>query len=145
MNLEHYQYRTNEQSLDYEFESIGPTRKILKVARFTKIGEDLYNFGFGDVDPTTGIISDTVVSNNKDGDKVLATIANIIVNFLTAYPNAEVFIKGTNDARTRRYQMGISRYIDEISHTLEILGYYEGVWVLFKKGINFQAFIGRKL
>ncbi len=108
-------------------ESIGPTRKILKVARFTKIGEDLYNFGFGDVDPTTGIISDTVVSNNKDGDKVLATIANIIVNFLTAYPNAEVFIKGTNDARTRRYtKWESSRYIDEISHTLEILGYYEG-------------------
>jgi hypothetical protein len=68
MHLEHYQYRTNEKCTDYEFESIGPRRKILKVARFTKIGEDLYNFGFGDVDPATGIISDTVVSNNSDGD-----------------------------------------------------------------------------
>jgi hypothetical protein len=91
MHLEHYQYRTNEQSIDYVFESIGPKRKILKVARFTKIGENLYNFGFGDVDPTTGNISDIVVSNNSDGDKVLATVANIIVNFFTAYPNADVF------------------------------------------------------
>jgi hypothetical protein len=145
MHLEHYQYRTNKQSIDYEFESIGPIRKILKVARFTKIGEDLYNFGFGDVDPTTGNISDTVVSNNSDGDKVLATVAKILVNFFTIYPNADVFMKGTNEARTRRYQMGISKYIGEISHSLEILGYYEGEWIPFKKGINFQAFVGRKL
>ncbi len=53
MNLEHYQYRTNEQSIDYEFESVGPIKKILKVARFSKIGENQYNFGFGDADPTT--------------------------------------------------------------------------------------------
>lgn len=144
MHLEHYQYRTNEQSIDYEFESIGPIKKILKVARFTKIGEDLYNFGFGDVDPTNGNISDIVVSNNRDGDKVLATVANIIENFFITYPNTEVFIKGTSDARTRKYQMAISKYIVEISHSLEILGYFKGDWVPFKKGINFQAFVGRK-
>ena len=145
MHLEHYQYRTNEQNIDYEFESVGPIRKILKIARFTKIGEYLYNFGFGDLDPTTGNISDTVVSNNSDGDKVLATVANIIVNFFEIYPHADVFIKGTSDARTRRYQMGISKYFGEISRSLEILGYFEGNWVPFEKGINYQAFVGRRL
>jgi len=90
MHLEHYQYRTNEQSIDYEFESIG-------------------------------------------------------LNFFTTYPNADVFIKGTSEVRTRRYQMGISKYIGEISLSIEVLGYYEGEWIPFKKGINFQAFVGRKL
>jgi uncharacterized protein DUF6934 len=54
----------------------------IEVVRFTKIGEDLYNFGFGDVDPANGNICDIVVSNNSDGDKVLATVAGAITDRL---------------------------------------------------------------
>ncbi len=144
MDLERYQFRSNERAIDYEFESVGPKGKIVKVARFTKIGVDLYNFGFGDLDEKSGKISDTVISNNNDGDKVLATVANIILRFIDVYPNADIFIKGTSEARTRRYQMGISKYLREMNDRMEIMGYDNGEWLPFQKGVNYQAFVGRK-
>jgi hypothetical protein len=144
MHLDHYQYRTNDESIDYEFESIGPSKTILKIARFSKIDESLYNFGFGDLDEKTGDINDTVVSNNNDGDKVLTTVANIIANFLEIYPDAKVFIQGTNKARTRRYQMGIAKHLSEIEDFIEILGYNNGNWEPFQKGTNYQAFMGSR-
>ena len=64
----------------------------------------------GDLDEETGDISDTTISNNGDGDKVLRTVAAIIYHFTSAYMSASVFIQGTNAARTRRYQMGINKY-----------------------------------
>jgi len=103
-----YLYKTNSSFLDYEFESKGPKGKIKKVARFSEIGVNIYNFGFGDLNEMTGEISDTIVSNNGDGDKVLLTVANIIYDFTDVYIGVAVFIQGTSPSRTRRYQMGIN-------------------------------------
>ncbi len=75
---EKYIYKTNTSFLDYEFESIGPKGVIKKIARFNLLENNIYNFGFGDLNHVTGEISDTVISNNNDGDKVLITVANII-------------------------------------------------------------------
>jgi hypothetical protein len=139
-----YQFHTNNSFLDYEFESIGPKGVIKKVARFSKIGDNIYNFGFGDLDESTGEINDTVVSNNKDGDKVLVTVASIIETFTSVYINASVFIKGTTAARTRRYQMGINKYWPQISPVFEIFGFIKGIWELFQPGENYDAFLGRR-
>jgi hypothetical protein len=116
-----YLYNTNSSFLDFEFESIGPKGIIKKVARFSEIGKNIYNFGFGDLDEATGEISDTVVSNNGDGDKVLITIASIIYDFTGIYTGAAVFIQGTTPARTRRYQMGINKFWTQISPVFEVL------------------------
>jgi hypothetical protein len=139
-----YSYSTNATFLDYEFDSIGDKGVIKKVARFTKIERNVYNFGFGDLDESTGEISDTVVSNNGDGDKVLRTTAGIIYAFTGIYHDAAVFIKGSTPSRTRTYQMGINKYWDEINPHFEILGRINGRWDPFKKGINYEAFLGRR-
>jgi hypothetical protein len=139
-----YSYFTNPTHLDYEFDSIGDKGVIKKVARFTKIGTNMYDFGFGDLDESTGEISDTVVSNNGDGDKVLRTTARIIYDFTGFYTGATVFIQGSTPARTRKYQMGINKYWDEINPYFEILGHVNGKWVPYKKGINYEAFLGRR-
>lgn len=144
LNLDKYSYRTNSSYLDYEFESIGPKGIIKKVARFIEMGTNIYNFGFGDLDKATGEISDTVVSNNEDGDKVLATIAGIIYDFTSIYNRAAVFIKGSTAARTRRYQMGISKYWNQINPIFEVSGLKDDKWEPFRKDENYEAFLGRR-
>jgi hypothetical protein len=142
MNVETYPYQTNSTFFDYEFESTGPKGTIRKVARFTSIGVNLFNFGFGDLDRGTGEINDTVVSNNLDGDKILATVVQIIIDFTEKYQRASVFILGTTPARTRRYQMGINQYFKEVKCIFTIYGRLDNKWEDFHSGINYSAFLG---
>jgi hypothetical protein len=78
-----YFYKTSSSFLDYEFESIGLKGVIKKVARFSKIGIDIFNFGSGDLNELTGEIADKTVRNN--GDKILVTLSCIIFDFLKVY------------------------------------------------------------
>lgn len=139
-----YEYSTNSSYMDYEFESIGPNGVIKKVARFTEIGQNIYNFGFGDLNEQTGDISDTVVSNNGDGDKILITVAGIIYDFTGVYDGVAVFIKGTTPSRTRKYQMGIARHWTEIQRFFDIWGLKGTDWDDFKPGEHYDAFLGRR-
>jgi len=139
-----YLYKTNSSFLDYEFESKGPKGKIKKVARFSEIGVNIYNFGFGDLNEMTGEISDTIVSNNGDGDKVLLTVANIIYDFTDVYIGVAVFIQGTSPSRTRRYQMGINKHWSQIIPIFEVLGLKNDKWEQFRPGENYEAFLGRR-
>jgi hypothetical protein len=84
------------------------------------------------------------VSNNGDGDKVLRTNAHIIYDFTGFYTSATVFIKGSTSSRTRAYQIGISKYWDEIEPYFEIWGSKDDEWRPFEKGMNFEAFLGRR-
>lgn len=139
-----YFYKTNNSFLDYEFESVGPKGTIKKVARFSQIENKIYNFGFGDLNDATGEISDTVVSNNNDGEKVLITVASIIYDFTNISKDASIFIKGTTVSRTRRYQMGINKYWLQINSLFEIYGLKNQKWEVFKQGENYDAFLGRR-
>ena len=139
-----YSYTTNDSFLDYEFESIGIRGTIRKVARFNLIDADIYNFGFGDLDETTGNISDTVVSNNGDDDMVLMTLASIIYSFTNVYNGFTVFITGTTASRTRRYQMEIGKHWDDIRKVFYLFGLKKEVWEEFKRGENYSAFIAQR-
>lgn len=143
--LDKYNYFTNISGFDFEFESIGIKGIIKKVARFTFMQSPfIYNFGFGDLNESTGDISDTVVSNNGDQDKIMGTLGSIIFDFTTLNSDAQIFIEGTNAVRTRLYQMNISKYWNQIDLFFEVLGLKEDKWYPFKKGINYEGFLGRR-
>jgi hypothetical protein len=144
MNLERYPYYANPSFFDFEFESEGPKGRIKKIARFSSIGTNLYNLGFGDLDEVSGDISDDVVTNNGDGEKVLATVAGIIYDFTARFLKAAIFIQGTTASRTRWYQMGIGRNWEEIGRIFDIYGRRNNQWERFKKGSNYEAFIGHR-
>ena len=144
MKLDRYPYYADAEFFDFEFESQGPKGTIKKIARFLRIGQQLYSFGFGDFDDTTGDISDTVVSNNGDGAKVLATVANIIHDFTAVFEQSTIFIRGSTPARTRWYQMNINIYWMEISVLFDVFGSYDGTWEPFTKGRNYEALMGRR-
>lgn len=142
--LERYNYTADKTFMAYSFFSNGPYGIIQKIARFDKLGMNLYNFGFGDLDPLTGDISDTVVSNNHDTDIVMGTLGSIVYDFTGIFPEALIMIKGTNAARTRLYQININKHWDRINPVFEMFGLRDDNWEHFKKGINYDAFLGRR-
>ena len=142
MNLDRYPYYANSSFFDFEFESKGPKGTIKKIARFTRIGVNLYSFGFGDLDAITGDLSDRVISNNGDKDKVLSTVAAIIYDFTGLFLDAAIFIKGSTVVRTRWYQMNINTHWVEIGRMFTVFGYRKDKWEPFHKGNNFDAFLG---
>lgn len=142
---EKYTYFTNLLGFEYEFESFGIKGVIKKIARFTKIEDPfIYNFGFGDLDEKTGEINDTTISNNGDQDKIMGTLGNIIFDFTTLYTDAQIYIEGNNVTRTRLYQMSVSKYWLEINTLFEVFGLKDDKWQSFTKGINYEAFLGRR-
>src|SRR5690606_4777621 len=130
MNLDRYTFRSNNSHLDFEFESSGPNGKITKVVRFSPQnanGITYFNLGFGDIDEN-GNVNDLCKSNNNDRDKILATIASIVLEFTAHFPDVMVYAQGSTASRTRLYQMGISANWDEIKSVMEVYGYVEGQW-----------------
>ena len=144
MHLSRYTYKTNESFLDYEFTSIGPRGHIRKIVRFTLIGNNVFNLAFGDLDETTGEISDTVVTNNNDSRKVLATVAATVHDFTLKYPGVLIIAKGRTHSRTRLYRMGITNNLHEISTNFEVFGLKEEQWELFEQGKDYTAFFVRR-
>jgi hypothetical protein len=143
MNLEKYKLIKGPEKCYYHFLSDGPKGQIEKVIEFYEIHSNIYNLAFGDVDKMTGRINDTITSNNNDRDKVLATVAGAVIDFMEEHPGAILFAEGSTQARTRLYQMGISKFWDEISITFEINGFAGDGWKPFKKGENYESFLLR--
>lgn len=123
---------------------MGPKGKIKKIVRFSPQnanGITYFNLGFGDFDTETGMISDLSKSNNGDREKILTTIARIVLVFTEHFPDVMVYAQGSTPARTRLYQMGISGNIDEIQEILHVYGYTNGKWQLFETKVNYEAFL----
>jgi len=147
MNIDQYPITSDSSNLTHKFDSIGPKGIIRKVVLYRRIipkYKNYYNLSFGDWDKINGKINDIVVSNNNDSNKILLTVGMTTLQFVNNFPNAEVFIKGSTVSRTRLYQMAISKYGAEIDKLFDIKGFRNGHWEIFKKGINFEAFLVKK-
>ena len=146
MNLERYPYLSSRDYLDYEFYSEGPKGQIKKVVMFTKMQDDpvVYNLAFGDEDPVTGIVNDSVTTDNKDKNIVLATVAETINDFCDHYGNHYIYAKGSTVARTRLYQMNVSNLLDEISIDFDVFGSIDGVIYKFRKNVNYDALLVKR-
>ena len=116
----------------FEFVSEGKNGKIKKVVRYNETNlKGMYNLGFGDYDEDTGLISDTVVTDNGDSEKVLATVAATVWAFIEMYPKAYIILIGSTPARTRLYRMGIAKYLSKISEDFEVQGLQNSSWKKF--------------
>jgi hypothetical protein len=125
----------------YLFFSEGPKGKITKGVIYSKIGINLFNLGFGDWNESLKELDDSSRSNNKDRDKVLATVAFTAIDFTNAFPEARIFIEGSTLARTRLYQIAISDNLLEINESFKIQGFFKEDWELFTKDRNYKAFL----
>lgn len=148
MNLEQYNIEAAPDFMEYSFYSDGPKGAIKKVVRFTKVDLptfNYYNLGFGDWNEQEKRINDFVVSNNQDAERVLATVAATVIDFSNHYPDALIYAEGSTTSRTRRYQMGINKYWQDISELFEVFGLIENEgFKPFERGKNYLAFVVRK-
>lgn len=144
MNLDKYPVKADDERYLYEFYSEGPAGRIKKVVLYELIEKNLFNLGFGDWDEDLKKVIDLNRSNNGDRDKVLATVAATVLDFIEKIPDARIFVEGTTPARTRLYQIGIGNNlteINEIFEVFEVFGYIENHWEFFCRGKNYEAFL----
>ncbi len=144
MNEDKYLFKKLPETYYYEFFSEGPTGKIKKAVRYSLIETvpyATYNLAFGDWNNELQDINDLITTNNQDTSKVLATVADTIIDFTTDLPGVYIFVQGSTDSRTRLYQMGIATFWKEINLIFIVIAYYKGEWVSFETGKNFEAFL----
>ncbi|MDP9076725.1 MAG: hypothetical protein M3O71_04815 [Bacteroidota bacterium] len=84
MNEDSYSFNKEPGIFYYEFFSDGPNGKIRKVVQFQQVSgnEDIYNLGFGDFNAELNEVDDLSISNNLDTQKILATVANTVIDFM---------------------------------------------------------------
>jgi hypothetical protein len=142
MSLEQYNLNADDAFMSFEFISNGPKGEIVKLIQYTELGRgNIFNLGFGDKNELTGSINDIVVTDNKDREKVLATVVASIHIFTNYYPLAWIYLEGSNESRTRLYRMAISIYFDDLNKHFNIFGYFENDWIAFDKEHNYTAFL----
>jgi hypothetical protein len=146
MQYDAYQLEASNSLLIFEFVSEGPKGSIRKRVQYQKINrKHIYNLAFGDIDPTTDEFDDTVITDNNDSEKVLATVAATVYLFIEKHPKAIIYIKGSTLARTRLYRIGISANLEEINKSFDIYGLLDNIgWTQFDKNKNYSAFLIRK-
>jgi hypothetical protein len=72
-----------------------------------------------------GNISDTSLSNNGDIRKILATVAQAIINYTLIFPNRTIYFQGSDEAgkRTSVYNAAIRKYFYSLEKEFYIEGY----------------------
>ena len=145
MKLPKYPLASSDSLMTFEFVSEGQKGLIHKLVRYQATNlKDIYNLAFGDKDHTTGNIDDTVISNNGDSEKVLATVVATVYAFTDKYPNVWIYATGSTKSRTRLYRMGITKFLSEVNEDFEVLGELKDDWEVFKKDIEYEGFLVRR-
>jgi hypothetical protein len=140
MNLQGYRVLHDDRHECYFFLSSGKRGIIKKFIIYQTLATNQYNLAFGDWDEKKLMLDNSARSNNGDRNKVIATVALTIADFLKFHPFSEVLIKGSTPARTRFYQMGLNKYWSEIENQFMVKGNTKGNWENFKKGVAYEAF-----
>ncbi|WP_188931898.1 DUF6934 family protein [Puia dinghuensis] len=105
----------------YTFTSIGK-RNIQKAVEFAHTGSrNIVNMGFGDL-MADGTIDDKANSNNGDIIRVLATTVQILIDFTSKFPDAEIFITGSTKERTKLYTRILKTYSSNFDKDFIIKG-----------------------
>ncbi len=127
-----------------EFVSVGEKGNIPKRIVFEETDHwGVYNLAFGDVGEN-GEIDDNKISDNGDRDKILATVAAVVMDFTKRYPDRFVIFSGSTLSRTRLYRRAITLNFEELSTLFEIYGYQGNEIIPFSKNSNVDAFLVKR-
>jgi hypothetical protein len=137
MNLDRYELELSKIPTTFSFISDGNLGKIEKSIKYDEMQGGIYNLGFGDKHPITGEIDNTIVTNNGDMTKILATVAASIYFFTEKNPNVWIYITGSSESRIRLYRMAINKHHKEIFRDfLVYVSLENGDWHPFEPNIK---------
>lgn len=138
----------SSDKLEFQFISDGPKGKFTKVIQFTRTqNEIIYNLAFGNL-RKDGSVDDKTTNDNKDRNKILATVAAAVYEFTSLYPDKFVFFCGTTTERTRLYRMALTINLEELKKDFYIYGVLKGIdtfeRVTFQKGVDYFGFMVKR-
>ena len=115
-----------ENSSDYRtftFISNGRHGDLVKIVIFDEITEfnNVFNLALGTILPG-GEMDFISVTNNGDRNKILVTVADIVLKFIENHPGKNVNITGNDKRRTLLYQRAIIYGYDELIEVFNIYG-----------------------
>ena len=96
MHLHSYSPVSNHTHDAYEFLSQGLKGTVKKVVLFQRLSPGVYNLAYGDWDEEAQEISDEIRTNNADREKVQATIAVTVLDFMAYHQGWEPFTSNRN-------------------------------------------------
>ena len=136
---------TSSDKLEFQFISDGPKGKIIKLIQFTQTqNSEIYNLAFGNL-RDDGLIDDETTNDNKDRNKILATVAASVYEFSSHYPDKMVFFCGTTPNRTRLYRIALSLNYEVLKKDFHIYGIQKNADTFeraaFCKGVEYYGFI----
>ena len=144
MNLDKYSIESSENNICFYFTSIGRKGSIKKLIKFQGMKKlNYFNLSFGDI-IVNDKIDDKKITDNGDSQKVLATVANALIKFTDAYPDARIVIVASSPERTRLYRIGISNNLNEIKKEFTLLGLLNNKWEDFEPGRDYKAFLAKR-
>jgi hypothetical protein len=145
MQLNRYSLISSESLHTFEFISEGPRGSIHKVITLqaTEV-TNVYNLAFGDKNHLTGKMDDQSVTHNNDTLRVLSTVAFAVIVFTNQFPHVSIYVEGSTAARTRLYQMGISKFHQELTHDFILLGLKDERWEVFQLNKNYECFVVKR-
>jgi hypothetical protein len=104
----------------------------------------MYNLALLDFDPGSQQYSDITVTDNGDMPQVLATVIEVVRIFLEANPDKALYFEGNTLAKTRLYQIAISRVYNELESDLVVYGMKDSIWHRYEPNISFESFLVEK-
>ena len=148
MELDRYELYISKQTdlcTIIEFISIGPKGQIKKQVSFEVDDYETFNVSLSDVISDNGETSFHVVSDNKDTEKVLNTVAYAVMMFTDQYPKFWIRAEGLNPVRVRLYRMGINKNWHIIKPHFKIKGLTKrNRYVTYQKDGKYIGFMGRR-
>lgn len=100
----------------------------------------VFSLGLGD-ELADGTLSDITITDNKDLENVIGSVAAAIDMFLNSFPTRSVFIKGSTESRTRLYRIILSRAKVEISNRFLVYGLLNEMWEDYQSDRPYTAFL----
>ncbi|PWK21452.1 hypothetical protein LV89_03745 [Arcicella aurantiaca] len=125
----------------YEFYSESENRKVKKLVIFSGRDDNhVYNLALLDV-LEDGQYSDIIVTNNNDFQTVMATVIDILKDFLNEFPQKIVTFRGSDERRQRLYRIIITRELDIIKQSFSVFGLKNEHIELFEPNKEYELFI----